>query len=71
MALVINSKDHEALYNKILCYALQGKIEPFLENLERVIQLNPEKYRKLAKTDKNFDSIRDDPRFQALIDGKA
>ncbi|XZF64137.1 MAG: TPR end-of-group domain-containing protein [Gloeotrichia echinulata DVL01] len=31
------------------------------------INLNPEKSRERAKTDTDFDSIRDDERFQALI----
>jgi len=30
--------------------------------------LNPDEYRKMAKTDAELDSIRKDPRFQALIE---
>jgi hypothetical protein len=30
-------------------------------------QLNPNEYRKMAKTDSDFDAIRENERFQALI----
>jgi tetratricopeptide (TPR) repeat protein len=54
------------LYNKACCYALQNNVDLTVENLERAISLNPE-YREMAKTDSNFDSIREDERFQKLI----
>ncbi len=57
-----------AWYNKACAYALQGNIEQVVENLQAAINLNP-KYREMAKTDSDFDSIRDDARFQALIQG--
>jgi len=66
-ALAIKSDKHEALYNKACCYGLQSQVGPALENLERAIQLSPDEYREMAKTDTDFDAIRDDPRFQALL----
>ena len=54
-------------YNKACCYALQGNVEQAIENLQQAINLSPDKYREMAKTDSDFDSIRDDERFQALI----
>ncbi|MBN4002635.1 tetratricopeptide repeat protein [Nostoc sp. LPT] len=54
-------------YNKACYYALQGNIEQALENLQQTINLNPDKYREMAKSDSDFDSIREDERFQALI----
>ncbi|XHR80433.1 MAG: tetratricopeptide repeat protein [Gloeotrichia echinulata GP01] len=66
-ALSIQPDDHQALYNKACCYALQGNINQAIENLQIAINLNPEKWRERAKTDTDFDSIRDDERFQALI----
>ena len=58
---------HEAWYNKACVYSLQNAIELALENLQKAIQLNPETCREMAKTDSDFDNIRHDPRFQALI----
>jgi superkiller protein 3 len=48
---------------------LQGNIDLAIAKLEQTINLNPDKYREMAKTDSDFDSIREDRRFQALIDG--
>ncbi|NEP45463.1 MAG: tetratricopeptide repeat protein [Okeania sp. SIO2H7] len=56
-----------SLYNIACALALQGHLEAALENLQRAIELDPEKYREIAKTDSDFDSIRDDERFQSLI----
>jgi hypothetical protein len=38
-----------------------------IQNLQRTINLNPDEWREMAKTDSDFDSIRCDVRFQALI----
>jgi tetratricopeptide (TPR) repeat protein len=54
-------------YNKACVYSLQNQIELALENLQKAIQLDPEKYREMAKTDSDFVNIRHDRRFQALI----
>ncbi|WP_445252040.1 TPR end-of-group domain-containing protein [Microcoleus sp. B13-B4] len=35
--------------------------------MQQAINLNPDTYRKLAKTDSVFDSFRSHTRFQALI----
>ncbi|NJN73309.1 MAG: hypothetical protein HC799_11140 [Limnothrix sp. RL_2_0] len=56
-------------YNKACLFALQTKIETALELLTTALNLDP-KYQDMAKTDSDFDSIRDDPRFQALIQGE-
>ncbi|WP_442921540.1 TPR end-of-group domain-containing protein [Microcoleus sp. S36a_D3] len=37
--------------------------------MQQAINLNPDKYREMAKTDSDFDSIRSHTRFQALIQG--
>ncbi|WP_445243654.1 MULTISPECIES: TPR end-of-group domain-containing protein [unclassified Microcoleus] len=37
--------------------------------MQKAIDMNPDKYREMAKTDSDFDSIRADVRFQALIQG--
>ena len=66
-ALEFKPDDPNPYFNKACAYSLQNQIELALENLQKAIQLNPEKYREMAKTDSEFDNIRHDPRFQALI----
>ena len=66
-ALEIKPDKKEAFYNKACYYALFGKLEAALENLQQAINLAPEQSQEMAKTDTDFDSLRDDPRFQALI----
>jgi tetratricopeptide (TPR) repeat protein/tRNA A-37 threonylcarbamoyl transferase component Bud32 len=65
--LAINPNNHFFWYSKASCYALQSSIHLAIENLEQAIKLNPD-CRKKAKTDSNFDLIRQDWRFKALID---
>jgi tetratricopeptide (TPR) repeat protein len=69
-ALKFKPDKDEAWYNKACYYALQGKIEQALENLQHAINLSPDEYREMAKTNSDFDSIRDDERFQILIQGQ-
>jgi len=66
-ALKIKPDLHAAWYNKACSYALQGNVEQAIENLQQAINLSPDKYREMAKTDSDFDKIREDERFQALI----
>jgi tetratricopeptide (TPR) repeat protein len=66
-ALEIKPDLQQAWYNRASCYALQGNVEQAIENLQQAISLNSDTYRELAKTDSDFDSIREDERFQALI----
>ncbi|MCV3217064.1 tetratricopeptide repeat protein, partial [Plectonema radiosum NIES-515] len=66
-ALEFKPDKDEAFYNKACCYALQGNIEQAIENLQVAINLNPEECGEWAKTDSAFDSIREDKRFQVLI----
>ena len=54
---------------KACCYGLQGRIEETIETLQRAIALDSE-VRKLARTNADFDAIRGDDRFQALIEGR-
>ncbi|MEH2294426.1 TPR end-of-group domain-containing protein [Nostoc sp.] len=58
---------HQAWYNKACYYALQGNIEQTLENLQKAINISPDEWREWAKTNSDFDGIREDERFQALI----
>ena len=67
-AIEIKSDYANAWYNKAYCYVLLKDIDQAIENLQAAINLNPE-YREIAKTDSDFDRIRNDGRFQALIKG--
>ncbi|WP_226889653.1 tetratricopeptide repeat protein [Nostoc sp. MG11] len=58
---------YQAWYEKARCYALQGNIEQAVYNLQQAINLNLEECRERVKTDSNFDSIRNDKRFQVLL----
>ncbi|MGB6014613.1 MAG: tetratricopeptide repeat protein, partial [Nodosilinea sp.] len=66
-ALAIKPDDHNTLYNKACCYGLQGDADNALHTLQSAIALDP-KYRAMAKTDTDFDPIRTDDRFQALLE---
>ena len=66
-----------AWYMKACCYALlahvllfvpvQKNIDLAIENLRQAIKLDPD-YRERAKTNSDFDRIRQHPQFKALID---
>ena len=68
-ALKLQPNDANAFYGKASCYAWLGNVDLAIENLQQAINLNPNEYREAAKTDSDFDSIRGDNRFQALIQG--
>ena len=68
-ALEIKPDLHQAWYNKAGAYAVQSHLELAIQYLEKAIELNPEKYREMAQTDPDFDNIRSDARFQALLTG--
>jgi len=54
-------------YYKACCFAKQNIIEFAIENLQSAITISNDKYQDRAKTDSDFDSIREDKRFQALF----
>ncbi len=68
-ALTLKPDNPNTLYNKACCYALQGDYELAFESLQRAVQLNPHEYREIAKTNSDFDGLRRDQRFTALIHG--
>jgi tetratricopeptide (TPR) repeat protein len=55
-------------YVKASCQSRLGYIQPALENLKEAVRLNPEASQELAKTDSDFDQLREDERFQALME---
>jgi tetratricopeptide (TPR) repeat protein len=66
-ALKVNPNSDDAIYRKAHCYGLQNQVELAIAHLKQAIALNP-KYREMAKTDADFDKVRGDDRFQALLD---
>ncbi|WP_217359984.1 tetratricopeptide repeat protein [Anabaena sp. UHCC 0253] len=66
-ALKINQGLQIAWYNKAQCYALIDNVNLAIDNLQKAIELNPE-YKNNAKTDPDFDEIREDERFKQLIE---
>lgn len=54
-------------YNKARCYALQGQTELAIENLKRALNLNPNLCKELAKTEADFEKIREYEAFKHLI----
>ena len=66
-AIAIEVDASEAYYNKACVYALQNNIGPALKNLRKVIEQAPERYQQLARNDSDFDKVREDKRFQNLI----
>lgn len=54
------------LYNLACVEALSGSTEDALEHLRRSIELS-ERFREYAKTDSDFDPIRDEPEFRRLV----
>ncbi|MCE5217841.1 tetratricopeptide repeat protein [bacterium] len=59
--------DGDAAYLLACLLALQGQAEEALEHLARAIGLDGQRYRSLATEDGDFASLREDPRFQALV----
>lgn len=55
-----------AYYNKARAYSLQRDIKAASENLKQAIVLGAG-FRNMAKTDADFDNIRQDKQFQALV----
>ncbi|AUS99978.1 hypothetical protein CLI64_06040 [Nostoc sp. CENA543] len=68
-ALELKPNDESGHYGKACCYALQGNIELAIENLQQAIHLNASRCRQEAKGNPDFDGIRNDEQFKALIQG--
>ena len=58
----------QGFFNAACLEARLGDRDRVVEQFERAVELEPEKAREFAKTDSDFDSIRDDPRFVALLE---
>jgi tetratricopeptide (TPR) repeat protein len=67
-ALAIQPDDSQALYNKACCYALMAEGDRAIEELQRAIELD-QTCREQARTDTDFDGLRQEERFQNLVAG--
>jgi len=66
-SLKLKPSDPGTLYNLACLFSLWGKPDDALAYLEKAVGKD-KKYRKMAKTDKDFNNIKDDPRFKKLIE---
>jgi quercetin dioxygenase-like cupin family protein len=58
----------QGFFNAACLEARLGDRDRAMEHFERALELEPEKAREFARTDSDFDLIRDDPRFVALLE---
>jgi len=65
-ALVIDPNFYNAYYNKACAFSLKKDEIQSIINLQKAINGEP-KYKELAKTDSDFDNIRESKEFQKLI----
>jgi Flp pilus assembly protein TadD len=63
--LELHPANASLLYNLACAEALLGEKDAALEHLAGAVE-NP-RFREFAETDSDFDSLRDDPRFTALV----
>jgi adenylate cyclase len=67
-ALELAPNDIGVLYNAACCFAQAGLAEKALSTLERRLQQETTIYREWVEHDADFDGLRADPRFQALLE---
>ena len=61
----------QGYFNAACLEAVHGDPERAFEHLHRSAELAPEETVEYARKDEDFDSIRDDPRFESAITGQA
>jgi adenylate cyclase len=66
-ALLLEPDDPNGLYNLACTFALVGESDRAIEFLERSLGLQNPQFITWAKNDSDLDSLRDHPRYQALI----
>jgi tetratricopeptide (TPR) repeat protein len=64
----LDSENFLGWYAKASCQSRLDYTQPALENLKEAVRLNPEASQELAKTNSDFDQLRKDERFQALME---
>jgi adenylate cyclase len=68
-AVALAPTDGSVLHNAVCAYAHAGRKDEAIALLERRMQAAGTIYREWIDNDPDFDSIRDDPRFVALVQG--
>ena len=68
-ATIINAENASAWFNLACAYSLMGEKSRAVGHLAKAIQLD-EANRELAKTDTDFDPVRNDPEFRTLVYGE-
>jgi tetratricopeptide (TPR) repeat protein len=66
-ALALTPDKHQASYSKSCSFALSGKAELSIASLKTVISLDSQ-YREMAKTDTDFNNLRNHQEFQKLLE---
>jgi tetratricopeptide (TPR) repeat protein len=68
-SLELKPDNPDTIYDLACVFSLEGKTDDAVAYLEKAISKD-KKYREDAKTDKDFDNIREDPRFKKLIESE-
>jgi tetratricopeptide (TPR) repeat protein len=68
-AIEVNPNYPRAWYSRACSYALLGNVEQAIKNLEKSIEISNRRYREVAKTDLDFEDIRDNEEFTKLVYG--
>jgi tetratricopeptide (TPR) repeat protein len=59
--------DHPVIHYQLACYhALASNRDDALDHLERAVATDP-RMKELARTDRDFDAVRDEPRFSHTV----
>jgi tetratricopeptide (TPR) repeat protein len=66
-SLKLQLDDPGSYFDIARCYALANQPQPSLDNLEKLLKLAPEAGREEIKSSDDFKSLRDQPRFKALM----
>jgi tetratricopeptide (TPR) repeat protein len=66
-AIKLNPNLAGAYYNKACAYSLKREVKAAIENLQQAIHLDA-KFREVAKTDSDFDNLRQNQQFRSIVE---